>query len=625
MSQIVVGTAGHIDHGKTSLIKALTGKDTDNLAEEKERGLTIDLGFAFLNDTIAIIDVPGHEKFIRNMVAGASNIHIGLVVIAADDGVMPQTREHLDILTILGVSKGLVAMTKIDKVNDEEWISLVEMDIKELLDSIGFESISIRRINNLSGEGINEIKNDILYLSNEYHFSSKTDNFRLYVDRVFSKVGFGTVVTGTVQNGKISVGSEIEIMPSKIKTKIRGLQSNNGEVKRIIIGQRGALNITNVSKEEIKRGAVLSTINALKPTRKLVCYIKVVNFTNWKIKRNQRLRFHLGTIEVLGRIILCNYNELKKGMSDNVIIEFESLITVAMNDKIVIRSYSPMETIAGAVVLNPKPIGNNFEIKKDAKDIPLDLKQRFNHFIMINWSKPKLINEWALFFFIDIETIEVWVLENNLNKTKEGLIYSDLNFKKTLIKINSFFKNQYKLNPFRSIINFDKIIFSLNVNINWLKFVLSKMVINNLINEGKGGYSLPNYHYQPSGSDLSNLKKIKDLVIQSGYKPILEKEILIILKIKPNHLSELLYYLEDQREIKCIGYNFYISSKSFGDILNNIKDFFSKEETMSVAQFKNLMDLSRKRAIPLLEFLDNSLYTKRIENKRLKGDSLYGE
>ena len=170
MSQIVVGTAGHIDHGKTSLVKSLTGTDTDSLIEEKSRGLTIDLGFAYLNNKVAIIDVPGHEKFIRNMVAGASSIHIGLIVVASDDGVMPQTREHLDILKLLGVSKGLVILTKIDKVKDEEWLKLVEMDIQDLLDSVGFKSLSIRRVNNLTGDGIDAVRDDILFLAKNYSF-----------------------------------------------------------------------------------------------------------------------------------------------------------------------------------------------------------------------------------------------------------------------------------------------------------------------------------------------------------------------------------------------------------------------------------------------------------------------
>ena len=243
MPQVVVGTAGHIDHGKTSLVKALTGTDTDRLLEEKERGMTIDLGFAYLNESITLIDVPGHEKFIRNMAAGAANIHYGLLVVAADDGVMPQTREHLDILTLLGVNKGWVALTKTDLVQDSDWIDLVELDIQELLEDRGFDSLSLTRINNLTGDGVESLKSDILSLAVDQKFNFSSENFRMNVDRVFTKTGFGTVVTGTVLNGSIKPGDEIEILPSQSRVKIRGLQSHGGSARTVQSGDRAALNL----------------------------------------------------------------------------------------------------------------------------------------------------------------------------------------------------------------------------------------------------------------------------------------------------------------------------------------------------------------------------------------------
>ena len=231
MQQIVVGTAGHIDHGKTTLVRGLTGYNTDHLVEEKKRGMTIDLGFAHLNDSVTIIDVPGHEKFIRNMAAGAANIHFGLIVIAADDGIMPQTIEHLEILTLLGVKSGWVAITKIDIVKDEEWIDLVELDIQDCLSSRGFNAFSIHRINNVNGNGLNKLKSDIENIVNEKVPYSDSVYFRLFIDRVFIKTGFGTVVTGTVVNGRIEQGQEVEVLPLKAKAKIRGIQSH-GEVLR---------------------------------------------------------------------------------------------------------------------------------------------------------------------------------------------------------------------------------------------------------------------------------------------------------------------------------------------------------------------------------------------------------
>ena len=624
MPRVVIGTAGHIDHGKTSLVKALTGMDTDSLAEEKLRGLTIDLGFAYLSKDIAIIDVPGHEKFIRNMVAGASNIHIGLIVIAADDGVMPQTKEHLDILMHLGVSKGMVALTKIDKVNDKEWLALVEMDIQDLMDSVGFEFISIRKVNTLSGEGVKKVEDDILSLAKDYKFNNNSNNFRLYVDRVFSKTGFGTIVTGTVQSGEIDLGSQIEIMPSKIKTKVRGLHSHNGEVTSISIGQRAAINLSNVSKNDLKRGSVLSEVDFIKPTKKIVCYVSLIKATKWVIKTNQRLRFHIGTEEIIGRIILSKFSRLKNGMSDNAIIEFESITSVAMNDKILIRSYSPLESIAGGIVLDINPKGKRSEIKNWIKEIPLSLKNRFYYFIKFYLYEPKSIKNWALFFNIHSKVIKNWVKENNLKSTSDKLIYSNSNLDKTKKIIELFFKDQYKLNPYRLTINIDSIIFSLKITSNWLKFVLNQMINDKLIIEEKGGYRSTKYNFKPSKKDINDLNRIEKIISESGFEPLMYKEIISVLKIMPNHLSELLYVLQNKKKILYIGEDLYIAPNNFKKIIEEIKIFFLKEDKMLVSDFKKITSLSRKKVIPLLEYLDKKSYTIRLDNKRLKGESLYG-
>ncbi len=282
MQQIVVGTAGHIDHGKTTLVRGLTGYNTDHLVEEKKRGMTIDLGFAHLNDSVTIIDVPGHEKFIRNMAAGAANIHFGLIVIAADDGIMPQTIEHLEILTLLGVKSGWVAITKIDIVKDEEWIDLVEIDIKDCLSSRGFNAFSIHRINNVNGNGLNKLKSDIENIVNEKVPYSDSEYFRLFIDRVFIKTGFGTVATGTVVNGKIEQGEEVEVLPLKAKAKIRGIQSHGGGTEAVQTGDRAALNISNIKLSDLQRGQTLCYPGLLKPTKNVIVRIKMVQSTSWE-------------------------------------------------------------------------------------------------------------------------------------------------------------------------------------------------------------------------------------------------------------------------------------------------------------------------------------------------------
>ena len=262
MQQVVIGTAGHIDHGKTSLVKALTGVDTDTLSQEKNRGITIDLGFAYLNEKITIVDVPGHQKFIRNMVAGASTIHLGILVVAADDGVMPQTLEHLHILDSLAIINGIIVITKIDTV-DDEWIEMVIQDIEKIKKGTVLSSSKIIKVDSLSGKGINNLKENILSLANTVKLPFSSENFKLYVDRVFSKQGYGTIVTGTVKSGMISNGDVVELLPDKIQATIRGIQTHGGNTKSVSIGDRAALNLSKIELGVIRRGTILSEPNKI--------------------------------------------------------------------------------------------------------------------------------------------------------------------------------------------------------------------------------------------------------------------------------------------------------------------------------------------------------------------------
>ena len=499
MSQVVVGTAGHIDHGKTSLVKALTGTNTDRLAEEKKRGMTIDLGFAYLTENITIIDVPGHEKFIRNMAAGAANIHFGLLVIAADDSVMPQTREHLNILTLLGVNKGIVALTKTDLVNDGEWLDLVELDISELLDDIGFDSISIHRINNLTGDGVEGLKSDILSLAENYQSRSSSLQFRLDIDRVFSKTGIGTVVTGTVQNGSAQNGDDIEILPSGIKTKIRGIQTHGGATETVLSGDRAALNLSHVKSSNLTRGTVLATPECLQPSNRILANISMTNSTDWIIKNKQRLRFHIGTSEILGRV---SGKKLEKGQSGNVIIDLESPVAVAMDDRFVVRSYSPMDTIAGGLVIDPKPVGKWSVLRHRTDSLPIDPKERFGYLIDEDWKTPKSREKWQMLFFISIEILQSWMVEIHVMESKSGILYSESGLEKGKKDLISYFDDTYEKNPFRSVLSSDGILNQLKWSEDWFEIVMKILLENGVISEEKGGFSLVGYKPEFSQKDL---------------------------------------------------------------------------------------------------------------------------
>ena len=352
--QIVIGTAGHIDHGKTALVKALTGTDTDCLAEEKARGMTIDLGFAYLDQSITIIDVPGHEKFIRNMVAGVSTIHIALLVIAADDGIMPQTKEHLHILKLLGVTQGIIALTKTDLADDNDWIDLVELEIQDLVANSFLKDSPLIRTSVETGEGIDALKEAILSQSKDMETELDRGFFHLPVDRVFSKTGFGSVVTGTVLSGKLKTGKELEIIPGNQKAKVRGMQTHGSETLSVKMGDRAAINLAGTDLDDLFRGTIIAEPNWVNSTEKLIARVTMIEDTRWKLKNHQRVHIHIGTAEMVARAVM--QDPLEAGHSGNVLFLLERPAAALMNERFIIRSFSPMETIGGCVVLDSNPL-----------------------------------------------------------------------------------------------------------------------------------------------------------------------------------------------------------------------------------------------------------------------------
>ena len=621
MPQLVVGTAGHIDHGKTSLVRALTGVDTDRLREEKERGMTIDLGFAYLNQSITIIDVPGHEKFIRNMAAGASSIHYGLIVVAADDGVMPQTIEHLDILTLLGVNKGWVAITKIDIVNDKDWIDLIELDIQDNLSKRGFQPLSINRINNITGDGIESLKSNMLDTTSDKKNEYSSKYFRMNVDRVFSKAGFGTVVTGTVLNGMATVGDDIAIYPEEVKTKIRGLQSHGGNIKEIIAGDRAAINLSNIKPNVLNRGSVVCTPGILKPVKQIVSNIKIVESTEWIIKNNQRLRFHFGTSEVLGRAMSAGTKKLEKGNNANFILTLESPITVSMDDRFVIRSYSPMHTIAGGIVLYNDIRGKWSNMRNFTKMLPIDSKERFGYLVKFNWRTPMSIKDWKLLFYNSNEKIDLWIEELSLEQSDEGILYSKDRIERSRDQFIQFFNDSYAKNTFRSVLTIDSIKNALNWSNTWIDIVSRILLDEGIIKFSSGGFSLTNYKIQFSSKDKSDMANIENIIEQAGSQPVLMSEIIEASGQNPKRAGDLVHILVDKKKVQPLDNDLFLIKRFFDSLLLKIRNYFNVNTEMKVADFKDLTGLTRKTAIPVLEYLDKNRYTNRKDNIRLIGEA----
>ncbi|MCX5838327.1 MAG: selenocysteine-specific translation elongation factor [Deltaproteobacteria bacterium] len=353
-----MGTAGHVDHGKTALIKRLTGVDTDRLKEEKERGITIELGFASLalpgGRTLGVIDVPGHERFVRNMLAGAAGIDLVVLVIAADEGVMPQTREHLHICTLLGIRKGFVALTKIDMV-DEEWLELVREDVRMFLRGTFLEDSPVVPVSSLTGAGFPELLSAIGKTADEVEEGADVGLFRLPVDRVFTIKGFGTVVTGTLVSGKVRTGEEVEISPVGLRARVRGIQVHNQTVETAEAGQRTAINLQGIDREAIERGHVLTGPGTLTASQRLDCIYRHLSGAGRKLKNRTLVRFHTGTSEVMARMILLDRDELEPGEECCSQLVLETPLAVVSGDRFVVRSYSPVTTIGGGEIVDPLP------------------------------------------------------------------------------------------------------------------------------------------------------------------------------------------------------------------------------------------------------------------------------
>jgi selenocysteine-specific elongation factor len=357
MRNVIVGTAGHVDHGKTCLIKALTGIDADRLKEEKQRGITIELGFADIQapdgTDIGIIDVPGHEKFIRNMLAGIGGIDLVLLVVAADEGVMPQTVEHLDIMKLLNIRRGIIVITKADLAADEDWLGMVEADVREAVKGSFLENAPCMRVSAQTGQGIEELK--ALIFEEVAKTAEKNSNpalLRIPMDRVFTIQGFGTVITGTLTQGSIRTGDEVTIYPEGITAKVRNLQVHGKMVDAAYAGQRTAVNLAGVRKEEIARGNVLAAKDSLTPASMIDVKLQILEDSPRSVLTGSRLHLHYGSAQTLCKAVLLDREALNPGESCYAQLRTEEPVVLKAGDPFVVRYYSPVQTVGGGVVLN---------------------------------------------------------------------------------------------------------------------------------------------------------------------------------------------------------------------------------------------------------------------------------
>ena len=601
MKHILIGTAGHVDHGKTQLIKALTGIDTDRLQEEKARGITIDIGFAYMklstDEVVGIVDVPGHEKFIRNMLAGAGGIDLVLMIIAADDSVMPQTREHMDILGLLRAKSGIIVITKCDLV-DEEWLDMVEIDINDLVKDSFLEYAPIIRVSSLTGAGINELKTLI-----ESHIKKTQDNFykeglfRLPVDRVFTQDGFGTVVTGTLIDGSLKLNEQIMIYPFIRESKIRSIQVHGKETSIAYPGQRVAVNLSGITKNDIARGDIVARPGTINLSR--IIDVKINTLKNSRpIKTGSRLHFFYGTKSVLCKIVLFEKDILEPLDTSYAQLRFSEDVAVKYGDPFVLRFYSPMETIGGGVVLNETAKitrKNKFEQKIKALKTLESGDDKARIWQMINdtgFAKKgifpedilnKMAEEKSIYFINESHIITDEYMQN-LNK-KIGSVLAAFHKKNPLLtgmlkeELRSRVLPDIKPALFYSLLENSKIVSISSSFVSLSDFRVSFTKEQLLIKENIE--KLFNNFTPPAISSIKLNKQVFDAMINSGEIIVTEPDIAFSIQA-----------------------------------INRAKQIALELENFAIAAFRDKLGTSRKFALSILDYFDRIGFTRKTGDIR---------
>ena len=620
MTQVVIGTAGHIDHGKTALVKALTGTDTDRLAEEKARGMTIDLGFAFLNDYVTIIDVPGHEKFIRNMVAGVSTINIALLVVAADDGIMPQTREHLLILKLLNIPQCVVALSKTDLAEDAEWLNLIELEIRELTNGV-FDSVDVVRTSVQTNEGIEELKHLLETRAAAVQQSEEESFFRLQADRVFSMTGFGTVVTGTVISGGLKKGDSVNVLPGNISAKVRGIQSHGADVESVQRGDRAAVNLSGVEAEKVFRGSELAAPGKLQAESKFTAHIQLTADMKKELEHLQRVRVHLGTAEVMARVYLTSNKKMTAGSSANVIIELEQSAVMASEDRFVMRSYSPMHTIGGGTVLTTF-IPKGVKIKEWVSELELSLEKRFGQLVTTFKLNPKTVFDWGKALQMTDNNVRDLVKKTGLNTSRRSFIYSDDNLNTCSELIVKSLEQYHEKNPLRKAMSTDVLQQETRLSEKWLTELLGIMEKDASIRSAGTGVALASHKVELAGGTAELSGKMEKGLRENGFTPMTTKKLSGMLHKAENDVLEILHVLKSAGNVLEIENGVWMHGENMAKLRQSLKGHFDSQNEMNVADFKRMTSLTRKFAIPVLEYCDKQGWTERNGNLRLKGKEL---
>ncbi len=613
----VIGTAGHVDHGKSTLVKALTGIHPDRLKEEQQREMTIELGFAWMQlpdgEDVGIVDVPGHRDFIENMLAGVGGIDAALLIIAADEGVMPQTREHLAILDLLNVKSGIVVLTKIDLIDEPEWVDLVQLDVMEVLKNTVFENAPIVRVSSVTGEGIGELINQI---SDILHTTNKRLDFgrpRLPVDRVFSIAGFGTVVTGTLVDGEFKIGDEVSIMPENKKARIRGLQTHKKKSVSAVPGSRTAINLSGIDVSEIKRGDVICAVNKYITTNRFDTHIRLLPDISTSLKHNQTVKFFIGASEISARSRILGKDEILPGTEGWVQFESKEPIVAVRLDRFIIRRPSPGETMGGGVVINPNPsrrhrrfdkkILQNLEsyLKGTPEDILLQaiIDLKFSSF-------SDVVKKAQLEFEDAVKAYKKLMEDGLIIQLESGEVQNNQN----LIVISSSWlseiQNQAKLIlqkyhkqfPLRVGIPREEMKSRLKLDQKLFQLILKRWQTKGDFQVTNSSLAILDHVIEFSQSQVNDINELMKVFKKDPYNTPSMKECNRILG------EEVLNVLVEQGKLIPVLNDVVFVTEDYLKMLNFVQTHIETEGNISVAEFRDNFRTSRKYALGFLEYID---------------------
>ncbi len=625
MSNFIIGTAGHIDHGKTSLIKALTGFETDRLKEEKERGISIDLGFSYFELTdgskAGIIDVPGHEKFLNNMLSGVVGMDLILFVVAADEGVMPQTVEHLNILNLIGVKNGIIVMTKCDMV-DDEMLELVADDIRESFVDTFLENAKIAMVSSKTGAGIEDLKGEIRLAMDHVEPRSANKPARLPIDRVFTLKGIGTVVTGTVIEGTIRLNDEMSLFPQNTIQRVRNIQVHNKNEDSAYAGQRAAINLASTAKYDISRGEVLAEKDSLHISNMMDVELVLLADTIRTIRNGSRVHFFIGTAEAIGTVILFDRKELDPGDRCFAQIRLDQYLSAKYGDKFIVRFYSPLETIGGGTIIDPNPSKKKplnlsakelcqRKLQSDIDSVMLAFVEEHDNFIAMGSLKKTF----------SLATDDISVIMTRLIDMNSVIEFSDNddtyyihqdNYSRLCDSIMDEIRQynaKYNLKPG---INKETLMKNKRIDFNLTLFnkLLLKMKEEGLIKISNEFVSI---------SDFSMSLNDKQTLVLNKINALLEEEDRIIKKEAVMELDKdglILDYLIYNKKVEVINNEFVMNISLLNDIKDVIIDYLNNHQQITVAEARDLIGTSRKKTVLILEYLDMKKITKRNEDFR---------